>query len=444
MRRAAVLVFAALLGAFPGPVRAGDPPKAPAPLPLAREEVDRLLSELASDRYEVREAARRKLQAVAASVRDLLAARRDDPDPEVRRTVRALLASLGEDEASPPARPSEDARQVGLVTLSGRGTLRDVLHAMDLVERGRVRVPDAAAETRVVVAADARPYFEVLDAVLAQAGLDLEDSFDEAGQASAVARQGPPTVAPACVGPFRLEVGSVTATKSLRPAGGTRFTVQLRLLWSPSVHLVSYGLPVVAAATDAAGVPFRVVPNDANVVGAPAIGGPRGLGLYRRPDLVVTLEPPAGSTTDLLASLVVRMPLLLRHGLVEAEFPEPTKGPWPVVREGSDRAKRPWKATLTAFGPEPEQAAWTRAAAAVALPVGVPQDGMHALLEAADGTLRPMWAGTRIQASDGSVSGSWRVALGKVAAAPAALRIVWYERDQHLPFEFALRDVPLR
>src|SRR5262245_1772486 len=106
---AALVVPASAIAIGAGTARAGDGTGAPSP--PAREEVDRWLSELGSERFEVREAARRRLQAVAASVREALVARRDDPDPEVRRTVRALLEGLGGDETS-PATPSPGVRAV--------------------------------------------------------------------------------------------------------------------------------------------------------------------------------------------------------------------------------------------------------------------------------------------------------------------------------------------
>src|SRR5204862_4665018 len=96
-RRAFAFVLAlAFLAAVPARgVAAGDPP-IPAGEEAMKKEVDRLLSEVASDKFETREAARKRLLSIARAARSALEARREDPDPEIRRTVRTLLEALGQ------------------------------------------------------------------------------------------------------------------------------------------------------------------------------------------------------------------------------------------------------------------------------------------------------------------------------------------------------------
>lgn len=88
------LLLLGLLAFLPcGSLRADD--EAPRTPEEKRAFVAKCLRELRSSAFDVREAARQGLEDHGADAPDLLEAARDDADPEVRRTVRMLLARMG-------------------------------------------------------------------------------------------------------------------------------------------------------------------------------------------------------------------------------------------------------------------------------------------------------------------------------------------------------------
>lgn len=419
--------LAALLAA--APARGGDAPEG-----LARE-VDRLLGQLASDDYAVRETARTRLAAVARDARSLLVARRDDPDPEVRRTVASLLASLGEPE--PPPVPTGVLGNLGRVTFRAEGTLAEVLARWTAEIGGRVTVPADAAATPVKVAVEDVPYFRALDAVLAAARLDVPDGFDEAGNAVATPRAaGSAAPASAASGPFRLDVTSVAVERTFRPRERREPTVRLRLSWSPAVHVTSLSSPKVVRAVDAAGTVLNGVPMQTMY----------GVGRQRSAQPEVRLAAVEGPLADRLEALDLRVELRVRSGAEGVTFEDLRTTALPAVRTGAGTASAPaTKVTLTSFGPDPDHAGYVVADLTAALARGVPPDSVVVMLETPGEGVRPLYdLSNRIAASDGTVR--IRVRTPGALAEPGGriLRVVWYTKEEELAVPFSLLDVPLR
>jgi len=420
-----------------GAARAGDDPAGEA----ARGEAERLLVQLASDDFAVREAARKRLAALARPARSVLEAHRTDADPEVRRTVLALLAGLG--GAEEPAAPTGELGSLGRVSLAATGTLAEALARFEAEASGHVRVPASASGVPVQLTIVDRSYFDALDAILGAADLELGDGFDEAGQALATPRVRGETAPPSTSeGPFRLEVESVSARRTIKGGQRPRFGVVVRALWSPAVQVISFQQPAVVRALDAAGKSFRS--GDGGPPTYYGVGGGQ-----RQTSFTLSLDPVDAQEPDRLALLELVAPFRVRHGRQAASFrdlapghlPETQKIPLPAgtVPAGATEV------TLEAFGPDPERAGVSLGTVRALLPRGVPADSLGATLEAADGALRPMIeSSTRMSGSDGVVKMTFRT-IGAATAGPwKSLRISWTTKEEEIPVRFILRDVPLR
>lgn len=443
-RRLASALLAALVVATGGAgarrVRAGEPPAAVDPA----KDAEALLADLKSDSYEVREAARQRLAAVAARIRPLLEAHRADPDPEVRRVVLGLLAGLG--ASVEPAAPSGELGGLDLVTLRAEGTLADVLVRFDEVAGGRIRVPPSALASPVSVELVARPYFEALARILDAAKLDVEEGFDDAGQAQAGARESTSTPPVACVGPFRLDVESVSTTKLLRGSGRPRFVLGLRLLWSPSVQVATYASPTVVAAKDSSGVSL-VAPDPGHVVfGA---GGSK-----RMTTMAVSLEPAGDAAPDRIERLELSLRVRVRRAKATVSFDAPLEAKAPVTRRlgwaagaagGGRTGAVAADVTLERFAADPERSGWWVAEVTAKLPPGIEPAGLSACLESTDGLLRPMFElSSRIAGADGTVRMTVRAASLAPGAEPKAVRVTCFAREEEVPVSFVLAGIPLR
>lgn len=410
------------------PARGGDAPG------LASE-VDRLLAELASDDYAVREAARTRLAAVARDAREQLVARRDDPDPEVRRTIAGLLAALGEPDG-PPA-PRGALEDLGLVTFEAAGTLAEVLARWEAEVGGRVTVPAASAGTPSRVAVRGAPYFAALDAILAPAGLDVRDGFDEAGVAAAVPRPaGGPRPPTAAAGPFRLDLASVAVERFFAPAERREPRFGVRLSWAPTVHVTSLTSPKVKRAVDAAGVTLTGLP----------MATTYGIGRARWTQAEVRLVAVTGPLAERLATLDLEAELRVRSGGMAVAFEDLAPEVLPAIRTaGTGGPKAETRVTLTAFGPDPDHGGYLVADLTVALARGVPADSVTVSMETPGEGVRPLYdLSNRIAAADGTVRIRVRT-LGTAGAGKGrVLRVAWYTREQEMVVPFAWTDVPLR
>ena len=437
-----LLAALAPIGAFAGakPARADGPPAAVDPA----KEAEALLADLKSDTYDVREAARRRLASVAARVRPVLEAHREDPDPEVRRVVLGLLAGLG--ASVEPTAPAGELGDLDLVTLRAEGTLVDVLARFDEVAGGRVRLPPAVLASPVSVELVARPYFEALSQILDAARLDVEEGFDDAGQAQAGTRDPTSTPPVACVGPFRLDVESVSTTKLLRGGGRPRFVLGLRLLWSPSVQVATYASPSVVSAKDPSGAAL-VAPDPGHVVfGA---GGSK-----RMTTMALSLEPAGDTPPDRIERLELSLRVRVRRAKAVVEFDAPLEAKGPVVRRlawgaGSTGGSKPGPTsadvTLERFAADPERSGWWVAELTAKLPPGIEPAALSASLVASDGLLRPMFElSSRIAGADGTVRMTVRAASLVAGAEPKAVRVTCFAREEEIPVRFVLTGIPLR
>jgi hypothetical protein len=440
--RALVLVA---LGLLPfGLARGRDALARPDPTPaVTREEVTRLLSDLASDRWQVREAAMTRLRQVAREARPFLLERKDDADPEVRRAVAHLLSSLGDDGAAVPVSGPGAPLSEGLVTLAFRGTTSEALKALDALVPGRVRLPTGTGEATVEIAAASRPYFEVLDAILSKEHVEVaEGAFDDAGQANAAPESGEPLAAPAYAGAFRLDVHTISAVRSIgRPP---RTTLGLRLRWAPCLQVVSNDPPLVVAALDAAGRPVRAIDAPPGGWSPPPFG--RQIGGASGTPLSASFEVGGGAGVDRLSILELRVRMAIRRERREARFELGPDAKLPATLEvpGAERG-RSTRVTLESFETDPERRGTAVLSVAMALGKGVASGSVVPVVEGRDGRLRSTYAsGARVAGPDGSLRLSQRVAGVDGDAAPVAVRVIWFEREEEHLATFVLKDVPLR
>jgi len=437
VRRLALLLALGVVSSPRAPLLADEPVPVEAG-PYA--EVDRLLAEVASDDYAVREAARGKLALLARSAKARLLARKDDPDPEIRRTVAALLATV--DGGAEASLPLAELGELGLVTLAASGTLREVLARYEAMTGARVRVPPTHLEARAKVDVASMPSFSTLDAILDPHDLEVPDGFDEAGQGSASSRSGKASPPAAVAGPFRCEVESISTTKMLRGGGRPRYVLGLRLAWTPAVQVTAYTQPTAPAAVDDTGATLTSVDAGNTTFG---IGGSR-----RMTTITVTLEAPGTSGVERLASLEVRLRLRIRHGRQTHRFDDLSAEHLPSVASvasppGTTGAGATTRLTLESFAPDPDRRGWVLGSLSTVLAPGIAPEGLSAALETSEGVLRPMFDhASRIAGANGVVKLSLRAVGSGGDAGPKAIVAAWYTRDEEIPVTLVLRGIPLR
>ena len=432
--RVGLLVWFSLAGV--NAVRADDPKPTADPA----KEADALFTELKSDSFQSREAARAKLAALAPRIRSQLEAHRDDADPEVRRIVLGLLAGLG--ISSEPMAALATLSSTDLVTFHAEGTLPEVLARLDRVAEGRVRLPPSAAEAHAKVDAEALPYFQVLDQLLGDSRLELADGFDAAGQATASARESSSASPTAYAGPFRLDIESVSTTKLFKGAGRARITLLLRLLWAPSVQVVTYAAPTSVSATDSAGTAL-VATDQGNLI-RPADPS------HSTASFTVSFEPAGDSPPDRVERLELGVRLRLRRGKASVVFDHPVGAAFPVKSVFHLSLPAPdapvlADVTLEQFGPDSDRTGWWLGAVSARLPLGVTPECFSAALESSDGLLRPMTErASRISGADGSVRLTLRALPLAQGAEPRAVRASCYAREDEIPVSFVVTGIPLR
>lgn len=429
------LLFAMVLAG----VRVGraDEPK---PLDEPAREALTLFPELTSASFQAREVARARLAALAPRIRTQLEARRDDPDPEVRRIVLGLLAGLGVSNERAPS--ASTLSGVDLVTFHAEGRLSDVLARLDQVAEGRVWLPPSAVESPAKIDADALPYFTVLDRLLEASRLELADGFDAAGQAMTTSRDRSIPVPTAYAGPFRLEVESVSTTKMFKGAGRARITLLFRLIWSPSIQVMTYVAPTAVTGTDSTGTAL-VVTDQGNLI--------RLADAARSAvPFTVSFELTGDAQPERIERLELAVRLRVRRGKAQVVFDRPAAGPFPVKRamniaRPGQNAPMAADVALEQFGPDPDRPGWWLGAVSARLPSGVAPEGFTAALESSDGLLRPMTErASRITGADGSVRLTLRVLPLPSGAEPAAIRASCYAREEEIPVSFLVTNIPLR
>lgn len=407
-----------------------------------REQVRQWIADLRSDQYEVREAAREGLRTHGLKARDLLEAAQDDEDPEVRRTVRALLSG----QPRPPVRipmQVQDGKlqELGLVTLE----LEDAPLGQALDELGRqmgahFEVPEEARSHRVTVQERDAPCFHVLRGLLAAGGLRMPKSFDAAGSVT-LAPAGEEPVPPwAAAGPVLVEVVSVTATRTLDAVKPPRFALSLRVVWAPLVHIGQYEQPRPEVARGSLGGVFKAASDSRRSVRY-------GVGQYTRTASVqVHLEPTGPKDDPVLAVLELVLPIAsLQHRRAEVRLRDTGRIPICLGPDGepaepdTDEAVQFQALDLSEDG----RSQWVADITATLLDP-VPQRTVQAFTADADGRLERLQIyGGRSRAADGTVrltARGWRSGADK----PEGLVVTWFRREDGGSLRFRLTDIPLR
>jgi hypothetical protein len=443
MRRL-VLLLVLLLGG--GRLAADEEPEAPpaaeaeerAPKDAedAKAKLEVWIRELGSDRFEVRERARKAVVRWGDMARDVLLAHREDPDPEVRQAVRAALEKDPTPEAETP-KPAEDLSTIGLVTLTARGPVGDAFDALARPRGARFVLPEGAGGAHVDLEATAEPFFGVLARVAAAAGLDAGGTFD-ASSTLALSREATAGPAWTAAGPLRTRPVRIARTRTLAKEGDRTYSLTLTVQWMPGVELVSYKPPKVLRAEDPAGRAYRGPGGEGNVTFGV---GPSTTAV----DVTTTLLPSVPEAEEHLAALDLAVTARVRHGLrsvrfdAAAELPVTLDAAGVPAKEGADgtltlrslvrpKAERePLTMELTArFGGE------------------TPARSARAHLETADGTRVPLQVTGRNTSADGVTRVTARVYGSSASVVPVTLVVSWFERETDGQVEVHLADVPLR
>ncbi len=399
------------------------------------------ITDLASERYEVREQARQGLERWGREAPEVLRAHADDADPEVKRTVRALLARLETAVERVPATLADLAR-VGLVRLEAQGEpLGGLLDGLSASMGGMFLLPEEARRVPVTLALADAPYFAAVEALAAQAGLEAPLPFDGEALLTFAAPAPEALAAPtASVGPLRVRALRIQASRPLDGLGPTTHALTLEVQLAPCVQLVSYRPPRLHGAVDAQGRRWRPAAA-VELATTYGVGGDP-----RRVETQISLEPGEPGAAERLARLELIFPMRLRHERHELVF-APLEGlPRTLDEQGraSEAGKR-GSVTLEAFGPaEGRSDAWTVELACV-LASAAARASVEAWLELDSGQRRRLWiAGGR---STTSADGRLRLvgrAHGVGPQGPRAVRVVWFERESEGEVALALEDVPLR
>ena len=296
-----VALLLALLGSPASADEAGDPALTGEALRL---QVQRWIEGLRADDYAVREAARIGLKKYAPAAREQIEAAANDPDPEVRRTLRSVLDPAR--ASRPTTTKVDDLAHVGRVTFDYRDVpLPKALQAFGTAFGGRFVVPDTHKERRVTAKASAVPYFQGLALVLRPVGLQPEP-FDRGGTSTLI--EGDPLALPCgASGPIWVRVVGRQTTVRFGPnQPPPSYGIDLEVWWPPSVHCAQMRALRVEVARDGKGTAFtgRAARTTYGI----------GTNTFRRA-LQVTVQAPNDAHGDKLTTLEVAVPLRLQHGV---------------------------------------------------------------------------------------------------------------------------------
>lgn len=440
LRAAGLLLALALLPpAGLRAARAGDEPQAPAPAD-ARAQVARWLVELTSPDYHTREAARAGLQRLGLQARDLLEAARDAKDPEVRRTVRAILDRVPAKSAPADAVAPGDFAALGRVTLDADDApLGDLLTWLGRPVGARLLPPQGQAKARATLHVRDVPFYDALDELLRARGLRLAAPLDATGSAH-LTSQGERDRAPrAAAGPMQLTLVEVAATRSLEADVPPRYALTLRLEWPPFVQLAQFSTPDVESARDPDGHAYKPSAAMSRRIS-------QGVSASRRHhELQVHLVPADPECKPRLAELALGLPLILRSDRVVVEVGLDGTLPRTVGPDGKPAADGSADSVcVTSVEEAPGgHGQWIVAFRAV-LADPVAQRTLQGYLLEPDGAAEPLYVyGGRSRSADGTVrirAQAWRGPRGR----PRTLRVVWFRREEAGRLGFRLRDLPLR
>jgi hypothetical protein len=206
------------------------------------------------------------------------------------------------------------------------------------------------------------------------------------------------------------------------------------------VQVVHYAQPAVVRATDDAGRTWRPLDPPVTVQHGTA-GGRRTWN-----ELRVSLEPAEGPPAKALAEVEVSMRFRVRYARQEIRFDAPAGTALPVTHAAAARTEVPGevRATLEAFGPDPDAQGWSLATLSVRLPPTVPAERLAVSLDAASGDPRTMYdRSDRVLGSDGVLHLTVRAPGSRGEGDAKAVRVSWYAREGEATVPFVLRGVPL-
>jgi len=432
-----VFVILCLLAALPAHAEDEPAPEAPAGVVA---EVTAWVKELRSEDFEVREAARRNLLARGLEAREVLEAAQDDPDPEVRRTVRAVLARAPATNPVDRVRPG-DFRGIGRLTVQVKDRpLSEVVERLDEALCAHIEPPEAWLARPVTIDLVDTPCYDILAAIEALTSTRAQQPFDSAGRMLLVAHDGKVDAAPrAATGPMQLTVLEVAATRSFGVEAPPRYALKLQLEWAPFVQVQQYERPSIEVARDPTGKRFQP---------SAAMQGTASYGIgtsTKHHTTTVYLEPADTDCQERLGALELRVPMRLRYDVATVVFDDLDR--LPVCRGPDGKPREPGTdESVQLHGVEQADAGrgpWVVDFTATLLAPGA-QQTLEAFLVDADGALQRVGVyGGRSIAADGTMRITGRAYRGATGR-PKGLRVGWFRREEEGTLRFRLEDVPLR
>lgn len=418
-------------------------PKPPLPKGAKAEiqaQVAGWLKDLRSESYQVREGARRMLLAKGLQARDLLEAAKDDPDPEVRRTVRAVLARAPAQAAAVQVRPG-NFRGIGRLTIHAKNEpLASVLQRVERVVGGRIEPPKALLVKAVTLDLVDKPCYDVIAALATLTATRVSQPFDRSGRMQLVEADGTWKPAPrGAAGPMQITLLEVAATRSFGLQAPPRYALKLRLEWAPFVQVQQYERPTVEVARDPDGKRFRPSP-------AMARTASYGVGTtVKHHTTTVHIEPAEAGCKEQLGALEVTVPMRLRHGLAAVEVNDLAQ--LPVCLGPDGKAAKPGTNESVQVH-DISRAEGSRGQWVVDFTATLTDEGAQRTLEAfliePDGALRRVSVyGGRSIGADGTVRITARAYRGR-AGRPKGLKVTWFRREEQGRLRFRLEDIPLR
>ncbi len=447
MRLVLPVLLLVLLPALPvraedGPAPAKPPVRPKAAQPDIHEQVSRWLEELRSEDFEVRETARRSLRARGLQARDVLEGAKDDADPEVRRTVRAILARA-------PAKPTLTAAQVTPGDFRGIGRLslkaqdeplQDILARVDEALGSRIEPPEALLQKALTLDLTDAPCYDVLAAIQKATLTRPQQPFDRSGRMLLVAADPRVKRAPrGAVGPMQITVLEVAATRAFGVETLPRYALKLRLEWAPFVQVGQYDRPTVEVARDPDGKRYRAT-------AAMARNASYGVGTtVKHHTTTVHLEPAEVDCKQMLAALELSVQMRLQHDRVTVKLDDLSKTPCCLGPDG--KPAKPGSNESVQFHSvaqaEGGRGQWVVDFTATLLDEKARRN-LQAFLVEEDGSTRQVSVyGGRSIGADGTVRITARAYRG-TRGKPKALRVSWFRREEQGSLRFRIEDIPLR
>lgn len=195
-----------------------------------KAEVNRLVLQLDDDERSQREAAEKALVELGSQALSLL-------PPITPRTPAEVKERLGRVRKTLETAVAESIAKPSLVTLEGEMSLAEAMKALEQQTGNRVTGYERRS-AQVKVTFDKTPYWQALDEVLDQAGLNINEFGGEASALVLTARpegETPRTTTGVYSGVFRLEALRLEARRDLRNPAVNGMRLSLGVAWEPRV-----------------------------------------------------------------------------------------------------------------------------------------------------------------------------------------------------------------